>query len=308
MKKLTATVLAALMLLSAAGCAKDDKTIDTTTATTDTIVTTVTTTETTVMTTVETEETTVETTETTEITTEAEPIDPEEFLKDCVVYDVTMESYLDRFYEIDDMDESEKPKRIALRFTDAEELMLLVETDWYNVRYIINDKLTISTSSRGNFYLDKRGRLPVEYRDGITIVSHCGDYNIFADYYIMCNNQYYYIENESGYTLEISLTDEGEIKYYKQNRKFVVNNMDALIMAYESDDDFYSEEGLLSFENGEIKYKAETVKTFGESGWSNDSAFADLYKKHGVTTFAELKAVYEKLMEEGRISEFYGNE
>ena len=91
------------------------------------------------------------------------------------------------------MDESEKPKRIALRFTDAEELMLLVETDWYNVRYIINDKLTISTSSRGNFYLDKRGinvilktddakKLSYDLRHELVLDSHgmitkCPNYN-----------------------------------------------------------------------------------------------------------------------------------
>jgi len=303
MKKLTAAALAALLLL--AGCAKDDKTIDTTTATADTIVTTVTTAETTVTGTVETEETTE--------TTEA-PVDLDALLEGYTVYDVTMDSYESFVKGLTELDKSERPEKIALKFTDLEGLMLLVEPIWtlddyYPVLHIRKGDVDINVENNNYFRLD--GPMSIEHKNGTIMFiagSGSGDY---TKYYIIQNNEYYILENEpweDGYRLDIILSDNGEFAYSKLNTKYFVRDPVSLIIAYESDDDFYDEEGRVSFENGEAAFVTETVRTFGESGWSANEHIVKFYEIHGVTSIAELKAVYEQLLEEGRTSEFYGNE
>ncbi|MBE6709117.1 MAG: hypothetical protein E7578_07750 [Ruminococcaceae bacterium] len=308
MKKYTAIITTALALAMLVSC--NNNTAEPAVTTTGTVGITggasPSPTETTVMTTVEeTEEATEET------TTDVDSFDVEGFLNECTVYDVTTEreSYLQPLKELQELDDFQKPEKIALRFTDAEGLVLFMEISpdqyVYSVKYITNGNVSVSMNTEDKFFYMQRGFF-VKYCSDVIIVQNGEE--AFSDYYVFKDDRYTIIENYanvSGYTLDIIKSDAGEFLYYKYNWKYAKPKyLGGLVDAYESDADFYRENGKMSVENGEVIFDAEDVMTVGEWYQSDFFPYKNYRDKHGAETFREFAEIFKQYVSEGRENEF----
>lgn len=265
---------------------------------------------------VTTEETTVVTTvETTAESTTAEAaIDPDAFLEECTVYEVTsdMSSYHAPYKELQKMDDADKPEKIALRFTDIGGLTILMELvrkeSWSNycVKHIFNNDIDILVTDETEFIYQER-TFWLENCADITIIN-CG-YEYDTLYYIINGNKYDKIRNnalETDYVLEF-FENETEIIYKKTDFQFYkTNNFPDLVEVYESNDDFYSERGRLVFENGEAVLIPESTMSYGEWYQADEYNWKHLRDRYGAGDFAELAEIYRQYESEGRGLEFFG--
>ena len=240
----------------------------------------------------------------------AEPFDVNAFIADATVYEVTTEkvSYQKPYMDLEKLDISKRSERIALRFTDAEGLTILMEIaddGYYYDKHIFNDNISVSIDE-DRFAYGQRGFF-VGYNNGVTIVQD-GE-NPYVKYHIFKGTDYEVLENdatESGYALDIYLSNDNEWIYSKGDWKYhTALSISGLIDVYESEDDFYCEHGWVSFVNGKVMFEQEYTMTIGEYYKSDSFTYRESKEKYDAETFAEYAELYRQFVSEGRENEFY---
>jgi len=208
------------------------------------------------------------------------------------------------------MDDSERPDKIALNFTDPEGLVVLLKHDkedsgYYYVKHIFKDNVHISVPDESNFaYLQIS--FHVERINDTIMIKNGVD--VYEEFYFIDGNECLVIKNdavESGYELSV-IVEDGEFRYSKTNWKYYTpQTFEGIVEAYESDKDFYHELGTLAIEGGKVTFVPETTRTFGEWYQSDLNSFRNYRDKYQAKTFTELKAIYEQYAKEGRKMEFF---
>jgi len=251
--------------------------------------------------------------ETTETTTapveEEETFDVDAFLADATVYDVTTDTATDPLKELDKMSDADKPKKIALRFTDAEGLTAYMEQSElgsYFITHLQKNSLDVPLSENDGLYYGNNG-VSFSHKSGTTIIEIAGGLHVFSNYHIIKGEEYNLIKNtaaKSGYALYVSMDDSGELTYRKYNEKYHRYSSEEILLAYESDDDFYNENGTLYFENGTAVYEAESSMTIGEYFNSDNFELKAPRDRYGVKSMSELAELYRQYVSEGKQREF----
>ena len=296
MKHITAMILALAMLAGMTACNEKNTPANTTGTTTVTSETTGT--------------VTTETTEKEETTAPVEePFDADAFLADCIVYEVTTENYRQPYKDLEKLNVSDKPAKIALRFTDAEGLVAYMnqaDLGYYYITHLQKNSLDVPLSINYGLSYGNNG-FSISHESGITIIELTGGLHVFSRYHIIKGEEYNFISNtaaESGYALYVSVDDNGELSYRKHNEKYHRHSPLEKLLACESEDDFYCEDGTLYFENGTAVYVAESSMTLGEYFNSDNFDLKRFRDKYGVKSFGELAELYKQYLSEGRESEF----
>ncbi|MBE6709115.1 MAG: hypothetical protein E7578_07740 [Ruminococcaceae bacterium] len=264
-------------------------------------------TETTVMTTVE--------EETEETTADEGSFDIEELLAECTVYDVTTETLTEPLGKLMDMRDTDKPKKVALRVNDIDDLLFFMEyglseynTHTYYITRIFSGTVEIVIPNQ-QFEYNYVG-FNANHKGGTTIIENSNGHGTYGQYYVIRESKYFLIENsasESNVALYLNMAEDGEVTYKKIAAKYHVNNFEAFLMAYESDDDFYEEYGSVVFENEEAIFVPIEIVTVGnDDTWS--IAINSFFEKYGVDSIGELAELYKQYVAEGREREFMGLE
>lgn len=261
---------------------------------------------------------TAENTETTVMTTVGDKIDLDAELAGYTVYEVTMDSasYYLPYKDIKErVNNGEKnPEKIALKFTDFGNILLLMEnyrydqSNFYKVNRIISDKINIYTVE--DCYYSERV-FGVEKSSDMAVFCFAYKYEGTNIFYILKQNEYSYIINDvkkDGYYLDIYSEDD-KLCYSKISNQYVtaVQAFHYLVDAYVSDDDFYKETGIVEFNNNQINMESQKYITFGE-WFLSDSFIGKQYRdKFGVENFRELIDIYNSYVNQNKENEFYKN-